>query len=70
MVHGTRANARENKRRNDSAIWVVFKNYGPFLGYPKYKVPYYNRDPKRTIILTTTHVNPPSLHRIWALDRV
>ena len=21
--------------------------YGPFLGYPKYKGPYYNRDPKR-----------------------
>ena len=22
------------------------QNYGPFLGYPKYWVPYYNRDPK------------------------
>ena len=27
-----------------------------FLGYPKYWVPYYNRDPKRTILLTTTHI--------------
>ena len=23
------------------------QNYGPFLGYPKYEVPYYNGDPKR-----------------------
>ena len=23
------------------------QNYGPFFGYPKYKVPFYNRDPKR-----------------------
>ena len=23
------------------------QNYGPFLGYPKYEVPYYNKDPKR-----------------------
>ena len=23
------------------------QNYGPFLGYPTYQVPYYNRDPKR-----------------------
>ena len=23
------------------------QNYGPFLGYPKYSVPYYNKDPKR-----------------------
>ena len=23
------------------------QNYGPFLEYPKYWVPYYNRDPKR-----------------------
>ena len=27
-------------------IWVVFKIMAPF-GYPKYKVPYYNKDPKR-----------------------
>ena len=23
------------------------QNYGPFLGYPKYEVPYYNKDPKK-----------------------
>ena len=23
------------------------QNYGPFFGYPKYKVPCYNGDPKR-----------------------
>ena len=23
------------------------QNYDPFLGHPKYEVPYYNRDPKR-----------------------
>ena len=23
------------------------QNYGPFFGYPKYSVPYYNKDPKR-----------------------
>ena len=23
------------------------QNYGPFFGYPRYEVPYYNRDPKR-----------------------
>ena len=30
-------------------IWVVgCQNYGPFLGrYPKYQVPYYNKDPQR-----------------------
>ena len=32
------------------------QNYDPFFGYPKYSVPYYNRTPKGTIILTTTHV--------------
>ena len=26
------------------------------LGYPKYWVPYYTRDKKRTIILTSTHM--------------
>ena len=23
------------------------QSYGPFFGYPKYYVPYHNRDPKR-----------------------
>ena len=23
------------------------QNYGPFFGYPKYQVPYYNSDPKK-----------------------
>ena len=23
------------------------QNYGQFFGYPKYEVPYFNRDPKR-----------------------
>ena len=23
------------------------QNHDPFFGYPKYEVPYYNRDPKR-----------------------
>ena len=35
---------------------MVVKNYGPFLGYPKYQVPYDNGDPKGTIILITTHM--------------
>ena len=32
------------------------QNYGP----SKYEVPYYNRDPKGTIILTTTHISTSS----------
>ena len=30
------------------------QNNGPFLGYPKYEVPYYTGIQKGTIILTTT----------------
>ena len=33
------------------------------FGYPKYKGPYYNRDPKGTIILTTTHIPTPQDNR-------
>ena len=33
-----------------SELWSLF-------GYPKYWVPYYDRDPKSTIILTTTHIH-------------
>ena len=55
------------------------QNYGPFFGYPRYWVPYYNRDPKGTIILTTTHTTVtfqarsrqpiplPQLHRLCSL---
>ena len=50
-----------------SKLWSVF-------GYPKYSVPYYNRDPKGTIILTTTDVREGNelafLSLVWAMLRL
>ena len=39
-----------------NATWVVVKMRVPFLGYPKEQLPYYNRYPKGTLVLTTTHM--------------
>ena len=38
-------------------MWVVVKNYGPFLGTLNNRCRTILRTPKRTMILTTTHVD-------------
>ena len=37
-------------------IWVVVK-LGSRFGYPKFQVPQYNKDPKGSLILTSTHID-------------
>ena len=41
----------------DSSYGWLSKLWSPF-GSPKYWLPYYNRTHNRTIVLTTTHVDP------------
>ena len=40
------------------------QNYGPFFGYPKYWVPYYNKDPKRDHIFDNHPYYKPILNPI------